>query len=155
MIIDKMKAILTHVGAWAPKAEQVASAKYLKNDALTETYLNEIKTKVSDRLNAIYKGFCDLKNEGFSVDAITPQAAIYLTVKIDIVGKTTVDGTLLRTNKDTTSYVLNEAKIAMVPFSAFGASVDSPWYRISVGTCKLEEIPQLITNLRIALSKLK
>ena len=28
-IIDKMKAILTHVGAWAPKAEQVASARYL------------------------------------------------------------------------------------------------------------------------------
>jgi len=24
-----MKAILTHVGAWAPKAEQMATAKYL------------------------------------------------------------------------------------------------------------------------------
>ena len=31
LIIDKMKAILTHVGAWAPKAEQMATAKYLSN----------------------------------------------------------------------------------------------------------------------------
>ena len=27
-IIEKMKALLTHVGAWAPKAEQMATAKY-------------------------------------------------------------------------------------------------------------------------------
>ena len=30
-IIDKMKAILSHVGAWAPKAEQLATARYISN----------------------------------------------------------------------------------------------------------------------------
>lgn len=154
-IIDKMKSILGHVGAWAPKAEQVASANYLNEDKETETFLKDIKNKVIDRLNAIYKGFSDLKAEGFSVDAISPQAAIYLTVKIDLAGKQNSDGTLLRTTRDVTSYVLNEAKIAMVPFSAFGASANSPWYRISVGTTKLEDIPEMINNLRKALQKLK
>jgi aspartate aminotransferase len=30
-IIDKMKALLTHVGAWAPKPEQEATAKFFEN----------------------------------------------------------------------------------------------------------------------------
>jgi hypothetical protein len=31
-VIDKMKSVLGHIGAWAPKAEQVAVANYLKNN---------------------------------------------------------------------------------------------------------------------------
>ncbi|UPT66040.1 MAG: aminotransferase class I/II-fold pyridoxal phosphate-dependent enzyme [Sphingobacteriales bacterium JAD_PAG50586_3] len=42
-IIDKMKSILTHVGAWAPKAEQIATAKFLKNDGEVDTYLETFK----------------------------------------------------------------------------------------------------------------
>lgn len=153
-IIDKMKSIIGHVGAWAPKAEQVASAKYLKEDMHTDSFLNEIKIKINDRLTAIYKGFSNLKDEGYPVDAISPKAAIYLTVKIDLVGKIKLDGTLLRTTQDVTSYILNEAKIAIVPFSAFGASANSFWFRISVGTCKMDEIPEMINNLKQALQKL-
>ena len=32
-VLSKMKAILTHIGAWAPMAEQKAVARYLKMDA--------------------------------------------------------------------------------------------------------------------------
>jgi aspartate aminotransferase len=49
---------------------------------------------------------------------------------------------------------LDEAKMAVVPFYAFGASDDSSWYRLSVGTCKVEEIDALMNNLESALSKL-
>ncbi len=31
LVIDKMKSLLNHVGAWAPKAEQLATAKYLSD----------------------------------------------------------------------------------------------------------------------------
>ena len=54
-----------------------------------------------------------------------------------------------------TEYLLNEAKIAMVPFSAFGADKESSWYRISVGCCKKNEIDAVINSLREALKKLK
>jgi aspartate aminotransferase len=54
-----------------------------------------------------------------------------------------------------TAYLLNEASLAVVPFYAFGASRDSAWYRLSVGTCKKEEISEMITKLGNALRKLK
>jgi aspartate aminotransferase len=149
-----MKAILGHIGAWAPKAEQVATGKYMSNGAQMEAYLTPFKQQVKARLDAFYNGFMDLKKEGFAVDAITPQAAIYLTVKFELHGKTTADGHKLATTKDITAYLLEEARLAIVPFSAFGASENSPWYRISVGTCTLNEIAEAVEKLKIALAKL-
>ena len=153
-IIDKMKAILTHVGAWAPKAEQLASAKYLSDLKIYDAFIEEQKTKIFDRLEGFYEGFTALKNEGFKVDAIAPQAAIYLTIKFDLHGMKTSDGKVLDTTKDITKYILDEAKLAVVPFYAFGASDNSPWYRMSVGTCKLSDVADVIANLRKALQKL-
>lgn len=153
-IINKMKAILTHLGAWAPMAEQKAVAYYLGNSSAIEKYLSNFKKEIEERLRSIYDGFIILKNEGLPVDAITPEAAIYLTIKIDLVGKKTDKGTLLENQNDVTAYVLNEAKLAVVPFYAFGASSNSPWYRLSVGTCKKEEISEMIGKLREALEKL-
>ena len=95
-----------------------------------------------------------LKNEGLPVDAITPEAAIYLTIKIDLTGKKTAQGVVLKDQSEVTAYVLNEAKLAVVPFYAFGASRSSAWYRLSVGTCKKEEIDEMIGKLREALQKL-
>src|ERR1051325_3370220 len=147
-VMDKMKSILGHVGAWAPKAEQVAVAKYLKQDTAVDHYLSDICKKVEDRLVAFHKGFQSLKGEGFKVDSITPQAAIYLTVQFKLHGQKTADGTVLKTTKDVTKYILDEGKIAIVPFYAFGAAEDSSWYRLSVGTCRLEDVETIIANLR-------
>ncbi len=153
-IIDKMKAILTHVGAWAPKAEQMASAKYLSDLKTYDAFIVEQKEKVNKRLQGFYKGFQELKAAGYKVDAITPQAAIYLTVQFSLHGQKTADGKTLATTSDITKYLLDEAKLAIVPFSAFGASADSSWYRLSVGTCKIEDVNGVISNLKSALSKL-
>jgi aspartate aminotransferase len=153
-IIDKMKAILTHVGAWAPKAEQLATASFLNNLDEYDNFLIIQKEKVFARLQGLYNGLTALKNKGYSVDAISPQAAIYLTVQFNLKGKTTAGGTKLENTKDVTNYLLNEAKLAIVPFYAFGASQDSTWYRISVGTCKLSDVNDIISNVELALSKL-
>lgn len=154
-VIDKMKSILGHVGAWAPKAEQVATAAYLRNDAAVTNFLGRFKTEISDRLHGFYAGIQQLKSEGYSVDAITPMAAIYLTVKFDLKGKKLKDGSVLDTTAKVTSYLLKEAHIALVPFSAFGASSDSPWYRLSVGTASNEDVSASIESLRKALSGLQ
>jgi aspartate aminotransferase len=154
-IINKMKAILTHVGAWAPMAEQKAVAQYLNNRTAITNYLTHFKAEIEERLRKIYNGFTLLKNEGLPVDAIAPEAAIYLTIKIDLAGKKTAAGSLLASQSDVTAYILNEAKLAVVPFYAFGADKSSAWYRLSVGTCKKEEIEEMINKLREALLKLK
>lgn len=154
-VIAKMKAILSHVGAWAPMAEQKATAKYLTQTAAIKTFLDNYKQELAYRLNHIYNGFIQLKEKGYAVDAVAPQAAIYLTIKIDLVGKETANGTTLNNQADVTAYILDEAKIAVVPFYCFGASNNSPWYRLSVGTCKKEDIPTVLQNLEAALFKLK
>ena len=47
-LIQKMKMILTHIGAWAPMAEQKAVAKYLINEPAVNNYLTNIKTEFVD-----------------------------------------------------------------------------------------------------------
>lgn len=154
-VITKMRSINSHIGSWAPMAEQHAVAKFLQQDNLVQEYLAHFKKEVDLRLIKIYEGFLQLKKEGFSVDAIVPQAAIYLTVQINLVGKKTADGKLLSEQTDVTEYLLSEAKLAIVPFSAFGTGKENNWYRISVGCCKKEEIETVIKQLKGALHKLQ
>jgi aspartate aminotransferase len=154
-LIQKMKLILTHIGAWAPMAEQKALAKYLLQESAIDNYLTKFKKEIEERLRAIHKGFKELQAEGLPVDAIAPEAAIYLTVKIDLKGKKKTDGQQLEHQTDVTAYLLDAAGLALVPFYAFGASSHSPWYRLSVGTCKKEEIPSVILKLRQAILSLQ
>lgn len=154
-IINKMKAMLSHIGAWAPKAEQIATAKYLQQTEAVESYLEHIKSELNERLVTFYDGFLNLKNQGFLVDAIQPEAALYLTVQFDLIGKTTATGVTLNTIKEVTSYLLTEAKLAIVPFYAFGTSDDSNWFRLSVGTARKEDISIIFDLLKQALLKLK
>ena len=154
LIINKMKAILTHIGAWAPMAEQKAVAAYLNKRPEIDKFLEHYKKEIEERLRAIHHGFSMLKREGHPVDAVEPEAAIYLTIKLDLAGKRIPEGKLLESQSDVTAYILNEAKLAVVPFYAFGAGRGSSWYRLSVGTCKKEEIPEMLEQLGAALRKL-
>ncbi len=154
-IIDKMKAIMTHLGSWAPMAEQKAVAGYLHQHENIDRYLQQFKQELEIRLNGLYNGLQQLKNDGYAVDAIAPQGAIYLTVQFNFTGKKTSTGKILEKQSDTTAYLLDEAKLAVVPFYAFGADPGSSWYRLSVGTCKKEEIATVLTQLRQAMDKLQ
>lgn len=153
-VIAKMKAINSHIGSWAPMAEQKAVAKFLNNEAAVNSHLVHFKKEIDIRLTRIYEGFQQLKKDGFNVDAITPQAAIYLALQIDLVGKKTSAGNELLSQEEVTAYILNEAKLALVPFYAFGADKKSNWYRLSVGCCKKEDINTMLEKLREALARL-
>jgi aspartate aminotransferase len=153
-VIAKMKSFLSHIGAWSPMAEQKATAKYLGETGNIQTYLDHFKGELNERLVKLYEGIMALKNKGYPVDAVTPQAAIYLTIKFDLSGKKTAEGKLLEDQAAVTAYLLAEAGLAIVPFYAFGAGRQSPWYRLSVGTCRKEEISEMFGRLGNALSKL-
>ncbi len=154
-LLNKMKAILSHVGAWAPMAEQKALTKFLSQKPAIDKYLAHFKSELEERLRRIYDGITRLKNEGYNVDAVSPEAAIYLTIKMDLTGKKTKEGQVLTNQSDVTSYLLQHASLAIVPFYAFGASRNSPWYRLSVGTCKKEEIDEMLEKLGKALKGLE
>ena len=153
-IMAKMRSILSHVGAWSPKPEQVAAAQFLKNDAAVDAYLDDFRTALHDRLAGFYKHFQYLNASGFPVECIAPQAAIYLTVKIDLRGARKQDGTVIQSVEDITAFLLNEASLALVPFYAFGTARDIPWYRLSVGTCTMEDVDASMEKLSAALKTL-
>ncbi|MBS1647309.1 MAG: aminotransferase class I/II-fold pyridoxal phosphate-dependent enzyme [Bacteroidetes bacterium] len=154
LVVDKMKSLLNHVGAWAPKAEQLATAEYLSNLKQYDAFLNHQKKELHQRLDLFYKGFMQLKKEGLAVDAIAPQAALYLTIQFQLHNKKTAEGVVLASTKDITKYILDEASMAIVPFYAFGADSNSSWYRLSIGTCQTEDIEAVINKLRKALTQL-
>ena len=154
-IIEKMKSILGHVGAWAPKAEQVATAHFLPETAAVDAFLGGMKSKLQHSLEALHAGLLALKAEGYPVDAVAPAGAIYLTIQIDVLGRTAPDGTLLATTAELTSYLISEAKLALVPFSAFGSPASEPWFRASVGAETVESIASALPRLKAALDKLK
>lgn len=154
-LISRMKAINSHIGAWAPMAEQHAVAKYLTQVQAIDNYFIAFKKALQQRLDSIYEGFMQLKQAGFAVDAVAPQAAIYLTVQLNLAGKTIKSNQQkLGDQKAVTAYLLSEASLAMVPFTAFGASANSSWYRLSVGTCKQNEIDEMLAKLKAALQNL-
>lgn len=153
-VISKMKAMLSHIGAWSPKPEQMATAEFLENTTAVSNYLSQIKIDLHSRLVTFFDGFQALKKSGYPVNAIEPEAALYLTVQFDLLGKTTSDGKKLQSIQDVTSYLLTEAKLAIVPFYAFGTASDSNWFRLSVGTAKAEEISLIFDLLEKALQKL-
>ena len=154
-VIAKMKAILSHVGAWAPTPEQKATAAYLYQADAINAFLSSFKKGIQWRLDAIYNGMMDLKKQGFAVDAVAPQAALYLTIRFQLVGKKMADGGVLDTQDAVTQYLLQEAGLAIVPFYAFGADRSSDWYRLSVGTCSQQDIEPMFSRLLMALQKLK
>ncbi len=154
-IISKMKAVIGHIGAWSPRAEQVATAQFLSNASALNEYLDELKGKISRRFYAIYHGFEHLKKKGYPVQIIKPEGAIYLTAQFAIKGAVNPEGNKIESTSDITQFLLNHAQLALVPFTAFGCENGTDWYRISVGTINEEDIPDLLQKLETALSKLQ
>ena len=154
-IIDKMKSLLTHVGAWAPKPEQEAVAVYLEQTENVNSFVNEFKNKIYDSLETLHEGIQDMKSRGFAVESIKPMGALYLTVELDYLGKSKPDGTPIKDSSDLVYYLIEEAGVALVPFSAFGNSRNMPWFRASAGGLSLEEIKKMLPRLEKALEKLK
>lgn len=137
-VLAKMKAILSHVGAWAPMAEQKALAKFLMDKEAVNLYLRVMRKEIHFRLEKIYKGIQRLKAEGYPIDAIAPEGAIYLTVKIDV--------------PDGQQQLLNEAGVGVLPFSVFGSPKDSRWCRISVGTLNKQHILPMVQKFKRVLA---
>jgi len=152
-VIGRMKALLSHIGAWSPMAEQKATAAFLQDKEAVNGYLEQFRKSLEERLWRIYRGILDMKAQGLPIDAIEPQAAIYMTLRLDLRGMR--DGErLLAGQGDVTGYLLDKARLAIVPFSSFGADKDSPWYRLSVGTCRIEDIGDMLAQLKSALEAL-
>ncbi len=153
-IIEKMRSMLAHLGAWAPKPEQIAIMRYLEQSHQVDIYLNNIKSSLLKRLNIFYDMIQNLKNLGYSVDAIKPQGAIYLAIKIDSIGDAVKTNFPMKNADDIMNYLMKKAHLAMVPFHYFGMEKSLPWFRLSVGTCSIDETKSAAAALKQAIINL-
>jgi len=149
-VTSRMRDYLGHVGAWAPRPEQVATAGILDNPEAIQRYLERTRAGLQARLDDLYQGIQGFQAEGLPVDAISPQGAIYLSVRFGLIGRT-MRGETCRTNEQIRRYLLEEAGIAMVPFQAFGLKEESGWFRLSVGAVSREDIREGLSRLKRAL----
>jgi len=145
-VTARMRDILGHVGAWAPKAEQLAVAAFLRQKdeiaAYHETMIRELRL----RLDALYDGLMAMRRDGLPVTAIEPQGAIYLSVQFDLVAR-------FGSNEAIRRFLLEEAGFAVVPFQAFGLKREDGWFRLSVGAVSVRDIEEGLQRVRAALTR--
>jgi aspartate aminotransferase len=153
-VIERMSAILGHVGAWAPRAEQIATAELLDDPAGCAEYNAKFIAGIQRRLDATYKAFVAMMAKGLPVDVIAPMGAIYLSARIYPFGKRTPEGKVLTTNEEVRAWILSAAAIGVVPFQAFGVPEESGWYRLSVGAVSEAQIAEAMPRLEAALCTL-
>ncbi|MBI4817979.1 MAG: pyridoxal phosphate-dependent aminotransferase [Deltaproteobacteria bacterium] len=152
--IERMGALLTHLGAWAPRPEQVATAALLRNREALDAYHRNMSAGVLKRLEALAKGVRRLQAEGLPLDTIDPEGAIYLSLRLDVLGKKTADGQPLSSDESIRRYLLKEAGVALVPFQAFGLATDTGWFRASVGAVSVAECELAIEKIGQAIRRL-
>jgi aspartate aminotransferase len=145
-LVAKMAAMAGHHGAWAPRAEQVATAGFLRDREALRAHRERMRTEVLSRLELLYEGFLAMQRSGLPVEPIEPQGAIYLSVRFDVLGRK-LAGSTVRTNEELRAALLERADVALVPFEAFGLPAEG-WMRASVGAASREGIAEGLERVR-------
>ena len=150
----RIRDLLSHAGAWAPRAEQSAVAAFLGDvDAIAE-FREQMDARIAERLGAMHEGFTDLKDAGYPVDSINPQGAIYFSAQFRLHGRK-VDGRTVNTDEEIRSLLLERAGMAVIPFQAFGVQADTGWFRLSAGAVSLDELRSLFPRIRTLLDEVQ
>ncbi len=148
----RVRDLLSHAGAWAPRAEQSAVAAFLADVPAIAEFREVMDARLSERLVAMREGFEAMKSEGLPVDSINPQGAIYFSAQFRLHGKK-IDGREIGTDEDIRLLLLERAGVAVVPFQAFGIRADTGWFRLSAGSVSMDEIEAMFPRLRTMLAE--
>ena len=151
---SRIRDLLSHAGAWAPRAEQAAVAEFLCDAGAIAEFRKEMDARLAERLNSMHEGFEELKSAGYPVDSINPQGAIYFSACFLLHGKS-IDGQRISTDEDIRKLLLERAGAAVVPFQAFGVRGETGWFRLSAGAVSMDEIRQLFPRIRTLLDKIR
>ncbi len=150
-----MSALIGHMGAWAPKAEQGAVAEFLENAGAYSAFRDDMVARVRERLDVLHAGLTRLRDDGLPVNVIAPEGTIYLSAQFALQGRVTPDRTRLDGDEAVRAYLLRAAGLAVVPLRAFGSEEDTGWFRLSVGAVSVGEIERVMPKLRTALEAAK
>jgi aspartate aminotransferase len=144
----KMGPLVGHMGAWAGRAEQMATAEMLTDDASIQPFMADFRGGLEASLDSLHLGFESMRSDGLPVQSMAPQGAIYLSVHMDLIGTTLASGRTLATDDDLRRWLLEEAHVAVVPFTAFGYPEGTGWFRMSVGAVGPEDVADALQRIR-------
>ncbi|TMQ52983.1 MAG: aminotransferase class I/II-fold pyridoxal phosphate-dependent enzyme [Candidatus Eisenbacteria bacterium] len=145
-VTQRMSDLLGHVGAWAPKAEQMATAEFLDEADSFGAFRLEMHRRLGERLERLARGLEALGARGLPVEVVPPEGTLYLSARFGLFGRA-VGGSEIRTNEDIRRLLLHEAGVAMVPFQAFGLEREDGWFRLSVGAVSIQAIEDGVARL--------
>src|ERR1700682_1816671 len=72
-VTARMRDILGHVGAWAPRPEQMAVARFLGETHEIDAFREHMQRELRLRLDLLHDGLEAMRAEGLPVQAIAPQ----------------------------------------------------------------------------------
>ena len=161
----QLNAFLGHVGAWAPRPGQVATAEMLADVKAVAEARRTMQTGLAARLDQLHAGMQAMRQDGLPVEAVAPQGGMYLSVRFSPPkGRDTGGGGFaggsggvsrgLNSTEAMRCYLLEQAGLAAVPFEAFGYDGEPGWFRLSVGSVSEKAVGELLVRLREALARL-
>lgn len=150
-IIGPMNTLLQHVGTWAPRAEQIATARFLDASEAVAEARRKMIDGLQRRLRLLVDGLRALQREGLPVECTEPMGAMYVSARFALNGRRSPNGATLTTNDEVRRYLLETSGFGAVPFQGFGVNEDSGWFRLSVGAVTPEGIEAMLPRLRSAL----
>jgi aspartate aminotransferase len=151
-IVKKMGDLLSHVGAWAPHAEQIGVTELLNDPDTIAKFRETMDDSLHQRLDAMYHGFAAMRDAGLPVDVLYPDGAIYVSLQLNLIGRT-AGGKKIGDNETIRTLLLEKTGIAVVPFQAFGLKHETGWFRLSAGGISLEEIEEIFPRVRAFLAE--
>ena len=139
-IISKMTEIFSHIGAWSPKPEQTAVAKYLNDyNSMNEFVSNKVK-QYSEISNIICEKIEELKQRRFRIDYQKPEGGIYISIYL---GESQFFGNV----ENYVQFLIKHCGVGLVPFEYFGSNKNAGWFRMSLGGVDIENIDEVVLSL--------
>jgi aspartate aminotransferase len=139
-IIGKMTEIFSHIGAWAPKPEQNAVARYLNDyDDMVE-FVNSKTKQYSDISNKICDKIQELKDKGFRIDYQRPEGGIYISIYLG-------ESLSFPNIESYIKFLINRCGIGLVPFEYFGSQLNRGWFRMSIGGVDPNSVEEILNSL--------
>jgi aspartate aminotransferase len=150
-LATQFSAFLGHVGAWAPRPVQVATAEMLADTGTVAAARRTMQLGLERRLDLLYKGILALRREGVPVDAVAPAGGLYLSVRFESPATAAPGIPAREVTEAIRRSLLEHAGLAVVPFDAFGFEGEPGWFRLSVGAVSERAIGELMGRLGGAL----
>ena len=142
-IIKAMDKIQSHSTSNASSISQQATIESLNGP---HEYLRLMQIEFHKRRDFLYAQLLSIKG----ISCYKPEGAFYLFPNFSAYTNKSCNGTRINNSLDLAMYVLNEARIALVPGSAFGAE---GFMRFSYAN-SIEKLSEAVGRLKTALSKL-